>query len=233
TATEAQVQLVGNLNRSPVRLDAMIKDPLRFREAMSALHAIVGSDYRYVPKDRTAYAAFVRMRRQTASGSVWQAHQAYFSFLLRNDPGAALILDPVVTVHPDQVFFEVFSKDEGTYAKLGVDRGGRSRGPVTFGTTNIDFSQSLYDGIQQMRSYRRTRLRSARCDQLATPGPGPRARCWRSGSTCRLLAAGFYKCSRPPLPTDTLAVAAVDSSLLRHLRCTPTTRASGAACGSS
>lgn len=121
TPGEAHMALFGELHRPPVRLDATVKDPLRFREAMSALYAIVGSDYRYVPKDRTAYAAFVRMRRQSAGLGVWQARQAYFSFLLRNDPAAFVLLDPVVTVHPDQVFFEVFSKDEGTYAKLGVD----------------------------------------------------------------------------------------------------------------
>ena len=40
--------------RWPVRFAAHVKDPLRFREALSALYAVVGSDYRYVPKDRTA-----------------------------------------------------------------------------------------------------------------------------------------------------------------------------------
>src|SRR3954447_2593118 len=121
TESEASLALYGDLRRPPVRMSAVVRDPLRFREAMSALYAIVGSDYRYVPKDRAAYAAFVRMRRQSAGLSVWQAQQAYFSWLVRNAPSATLPLDPVVTVHPDQVFFEVFSKDEGTYAKLGVD----------------------------------------------------------------------------------------------------------------
>ena len=118
----ARLALAGNLSRDPVRLEATIKDPLRFREAMSALYAVVGSDYRYVPKDRTAYLAYLRMRRESASLGVWQAQQAYFSWLLRNDPLAFVILDPVITVHPDQVLFEVFSKDEGTYARLGIDR---------------------------------------------------------------------------------------------------------------
>jgi hypothetical protein len=147
---EARVSLVGDLRRPPVRLDAVVRDPLRFREALSALHAVVGSDYRYVPKDRAAYAAFVRMRRQSAGLSAWQSQQAYFSFLLRNDPSAPLILDPVVTVHPDQVMFEVFSKDEGTYAKLGIDRAALDvNGEPAYGTTNIDFSQALFDGCSR------------------------------------------------------------------------------------
>src|SRR5207253_8612523 len=105
----AQVELFGNLDRPPVKFEARIKNPLRFREALSALYAVVGSDYRYVPKDRTQYIAYTRMRREAAGLGVWQAQQAYFSWLLRNDPGAFLILDRIISVHPDQVLFEVFS----------------------------------------------------------------------------------------------------------------------------
>lgn len=31
------------------------------------------------------------------------------------------ILDPVITVHPDRVFFEAFSRDQSVYASLIVD----------------------------------------------------------------------------------------------------------------
>lgn len=48
-----QVALPGNLLRPPVNLQGRIKYPLRFREALATLYAVVGSDYRYVPKDRT------------------------------------------------------------------------------------------------------------------------------------------------------------------------------------
>jgi hypothetical protein len=215
--------LATNLKREPVRLHATVKDPLRFREAMSALHAIVGSDYRYVPKDRTAYAGFVRMRRQSQNLGVWQAQQAYFSWLVRNAPGASLPLDPVVTVHPDQIAFEVFSKDEGTYAKLGVERGALEvEGAVAFGTTNIDFSQSLYDGVQQMRSYRRTRLTiGPEAIKLATPEAGPKGEVLEKRiNVPDSWLRGFLQVqSAAALPTDTLAVAPVDLyNLLRHLR---------------
>lgn len=53
----------------------------------------------------------------------------------------------------------MFSKDEGTYAKLGVDLSAFELAyQPTCGTTNIDFSPTLYSGIEQMRSYRQTRL---------------------------------------------------------------------------
>src|SRR3954447_5441959 len=122
TEDAARLALAGDLRRDPVRFEGTIKEPLRFREAMAALYAVVASDFRYVPKDRTAYLAYSRMRRESSGLNVWQAQQAYFSWLLRNDPTAFVMLDPVITVHPDQVFFEVFSKDEGAYAKLGIER---------------------------------------------------------------------------------------------------------------
>ena len=50
----------------PGRFEATIKEPLRFREAMAALYAVVASDFRYVPKDRTAYLAYTRMRRESS-----------------------------------------------------------------------------------------------------------------------------------------------------------------------
>ena len=70
-----------------------------------------------------------------------------------------LVLDPIVTVHPDRLIFEVFSKDEGAYAQLGVDWSAfEVAGTPSYGTTNIDYSKGLFDGVQRMRSYRPTRL---------------------------------------------------------------------------
>jgi len=72
----ARLELAGNLRRDPVRFEATIKEPLRFREAMAALYAVVASDFRYVPKDRTAYLAYSRMRRESSSLNAWQAQRA-------------------------------------------------------------------------------------------------------------------------------------------------------------
>lgn len=154
-----RLALFGNLNRDPVSFDAIVKDPLRFRDALAALYAVVGSDYRYVPKDRTAYHAYRRMKSQSANLGAWQAQQAYFDWLARNDPHAFLILDPVISVHPDKLFLEVFSKDEGTYANLSVSMDAFDvQGKTVCGTTNIDFSPSLFEAIEQFRSYRESRL---------------------------------------------------------------------------
>ncbi len=159
TEEDVQIHLFGNLYRDPVDADARICSPLRFREAMSALHRVVSSDFRYIPKDRTAYLAYLRLKRESASMNAWNARHAYFSWLARNDPGAWMILDPVVTVHPDMVIFEVFSKDEGTYAMLGMTKDAfEFKNSPVCGTTNIDFGNELFSGIQNMRSFRNTRL---------------------------------------------------------------------------
>jgi ABC-type multidrug transport system ATPase subunit len=82
-----------------VRFEGRVKNPLRFREALSALYSVVGSDFRYAPKDRTQYIAYLRLKRDAAPLGVWHAQQAYFDWMLRNDPNALTILDPVVSVH--------------------------------------------------------------------------------------------------------------------------------------
>lgn len=216
----SRLALAGDLRRDPVRFEARIKDPLRFREAMSAVYAVVAGDHRYVPRDRTAYLAYQRMRRESSGLNAWQSQQAYFSWLLRNDPTAFVVLDPVISVHPDQILFEVFSKDEGAYAKLGVDLDAfDAAGAATFGTTNIDFSQALFQGLQQMRSYRETRLSIGQEGvKLATAAAGEVLE--KQIRVPDSWLRGFLQVqSSAALPRDRFALAPVDLyNALRHLR---------------
>jgi hypothetical protein len=55
TPQHQTLRLVPNLARDPVAFDGPLKHPLRFREAMSALHDTVISDLRFKKKDKTAY----------------------------------------------------------------------------------------------------------------------------------------------------------------------------------
>jgi predicted DNA-binding WGR domain protein len=216
----AVVELFGNTERPQVRFEAKINRPLRFREAMSALYAVVGSDYRYVPKDRTQYIAYLRLKRDVAPLGVWQAQQAYFAWMLRNDPSAASILDPVITVHPDQVMFEVFGKDESTYACLAFKRDAFvESGPATFGSTNIDFSDALYASIQQVRGYRDTTIAIGHDGVKVVTGP-------RSGVLEKKIQIpdswlrGFLQVqSAATLPFDHVRLAPMDLyNVLRFLR---------------
>src|SRR4051812_47022348 len=62
-----ELRLVPNLARDPVAFDGPLAKPLRFREAMSALHDTVISDLRFKKKDKTAYKTWkADQARQTA-----------------------------------------------------------------------------------------------------------------------------------------------------------------------
>jgi predicted ArsR family transcriptional regulator len=72
----------------------------------------------------------------------------------------AEILDPVITVHPDRVFFEAFSQDQSAYGALIVDpKLFDTLGEVVTGTTNIDFSAWLWGALGEMRTSRSTTFR--------------------------------------------------------------------------
>ncbi|TDR93322.1 SWIM zinc finger family protein [Enterovirga rhinocerotis] len=89
----------------------------------------------------------------------YKAQQKYFNWLYTADRDAWIVLDPVITVHPDEVFFECFSLDESTYGRLSCDHDVFERiEDMACGTTNIDYSHALYDEFQKIRSYRDTTL---------------------------------------------------------------------------
>ncbi|HTU21873.1 MAG TPA: hypothetical protein VMG10_27795 [Gemmataceae bacterium] len=190
------VSLAPNLRRDRVGFSGTLWQPLRFREAVSALHDIVVSDLRYRPKDRSAYQAFLaeqqerenalrRGARQAARAELfsrqpepmppglekrfkqlretyWNARLKYSDYLSRHDPELWRMLvpcDPVITVAPDVLFFECFSKDESSYGCLTVERNAfRAEEKVALGTTNVDYSWTLYEEFQKLRSYRSTRF---------------------------------------------------------------------------
>ncbi len=190
-ASSSQMSFVPDASREPTFLRATLREPVAFREAISAMHDVVVQDLRWMPKDRQAYKAWraqqdeydfdqVLADREEVRGRIeslyqemnalWQeqqrrekafteARQRYFDYLYKRDYTAWLVLDPVITVHPDEVFFECFSKDESTYARLSAGfECFRDLDEVGYGTTNIDYSQGLYDAFQQLRSYKKTRF---------------------------------------------------------------------------
>lgn len=76
------------------------------------------------------------------------------------DDYLARILDPVITVHPDRLWFEAFTQDLGAYASLRVDPSVfATEGEVRCGTTNIDFTAWLWGALGEMRSSRATHFR--------------------------------------------------------------------------
>lgn len=98
-------------------------------------------------------------RRSARWQSFYNARSAYFKYLYDKFRDLWFVLDPVITVHPDEVFFECFSEDESSYGRLGANyevfKNVRER---SFGTTNIDYSAALYDEFQKIRTYKKTKF---------------------------------------------------------------------------
>jgi hypothetical protein len=88
-----------------------------------------------------------------------KAQQAFFQYVYEKERDVWFVLDPVITVHPDEVFFECFSEDEASYGRLGVGyEVFKNIQDFACGTTNIDYSAQLYNEFQKIRSYKTTRL---------------------------------------------------------------------------
>ncbi|WP_057760241.1 hypothetical protein [Psychrobacter sp. P11G3] len=153
------VALFAQLNRSEVNFHGKVKSPLVFRDSLLALFDVVSSDYRYVPKDRSAYTVFMQMRRASSNKNLFTAQRDYFTWLFDNDPLAFCILDPIIQVHEQGVSFEVFSRDEGCYAQLTLTNEiFEQNTKPTLGTTNIDYSTALFNGIEKIRDHQQTIL---------------------------------------------------------------------------
>ena len=99
----------------------------------------------------------LRQRSSKRSQAYYQAVSRYFDYLYQKDRDAWFVLDPVITVHPDEVFFECFSQDESSYGRLGASyEVFKNVGDFACGTTNVDYSASLYDEFQKIRTYKST-----------------------------------------------------------------------------
>jgi len=192
-----ELSFAPNLSRPKVFFDAELALPVRFREAVGALHEVVVGDLKAKKKDRSAWEAWKKQQQANEEGLrravgdaaereallrfaeepippglerdfqrqhqiYWRARRKWAAELAQSDPAmfrALVPCDPVVTVAPDVVFFECFSKDESSYGCLSIDRGAfKSGGEQGLGTTNVDYSLALYEHFQTLRSYRPTRL---------------------------------------------------------------------------
>lgn len=110
-------------------------------------------------QELTTKLADANRRRAARLAPFYKARQNYFDWLYTSDRDAWIVLDPVITVHPDEVFFECFSIDESTYGRLGASLDVfQNVGAFACGTTNIDYSTPLYEEFQKIRSYKTTRF---------------------------------------------------------------------------
>lgn len=101
----------------------------------------------------------LQARKSKLMKPFYDAQSKYYNYLYQTNRELWIALDPVITVHPDRVFFECFSRDESSYASLSCSHNVFDHiGDFACGTTNIDYSESLYGEFQKIRDYKSTRL---------------------------------------------------------------------------
>ncbi len=102
----------------------------------------------------------VNAEQQKVMGPFNKSKRDYFNYIYKRDYDAWFVLDPVITIHPDEIFFECFSQDESTYGKLGCNYNVFKKiNEFECGTTNIDYSQALYNEFQKIRDYKETEFK--------------------------------------------------------------------------
>lgn len=168
----ARVRLAGAKQRPRVRWRGAVKDPIALREALLALHEVVIADFRWKPPEsRHEFEAWLQgwldLHGAAERARVGAERRRALEYRWAEQRGAGqpsvgwVVLDPVVSVHDDQVSFEAFSRDGGAYARVGVDRSALEEppgDPVVLGTTNVDFSSGFYEAVRRLRSIWRTEL---------------------------------------------------------------------------
>ncbi len=99
----------------------------------------------------------LRARKDSVLAPFYLARRRYFDWLYTANRDAWFVLDPVITVHPERLLFEAFSQDESSYCAVSLphDVFERTAG-MACGTTNIDYSASLFEEFQKIRDYKAT-----------------------------------------------------------------------------
>jgi hypothetical protein len=124
-------------------------------ESVAAERQEVSRHIKELQSELNALNQLSHKRMKPFNEAMWKFRQ--YAWLKNLD--VRFILDPVITVHPDEVFFECFSRDESSYGRLGASyEVFRDVGEFSCGTTNIDYSSKLYDEFQKIRTYKQTRF---------------------------------------------------------------------------
>lgn len=118
--------------------------------ALLGLSADGTRQVRFKGKVKTESTFLLRTVLRTLGDVIWSPQHSV-------DFGPSNPLDPVITVHPDHIFLEVFSQDQGVHALVTLDRElFETEGKVLCGTSNIDYTSWLWGALGEMRSSRTT-----------------------------------------------------------------------------
>jgi hypothetical protein len=130
-----------------------VKDPELFRDAWLTAVAVRESDLRYKGKDRAAYLAYLMKKGKKATKAIWEAQRAFLDHAYADDTPRPRGLDPLLTVDPDEISLEVFSRDESAYARLAFASEFFDDRTAAHGTSFADLSPALAEQLERARTY--------------------------------------------------------------------------------
>jgi hypothetical protein len=156
--THVRLALDSGRGRGTVGVRGRVREPALFRDALMTAAAILESDLRYTGRDRTAYLAYLMKKGKKATAAIWEAQKQFLDKSLSDDTKKTGVLDPVLTVHPDEVSLEVFSRDESAYARLAFSNDLFADREAAHGSTFIDLSRGVIDQIDRLRPYTKVSL---------------------------------------------------------------------------
>ncbi len=152
-AAGSRLDLALEGGRAEVGLTGKVKNPELFRDAFLAAIDVMRSDLRYKGKDRTAYLAHLMKQGKRATAAIWEAQKSYLEGAYADETPRPRGLDPVLTVDPDEVSLEVFSRDESAYARLAFASELFEGRGAAHGTTLADLSAPFVEQLERVRTY--------------------------------------------------------------------------------
>lgn len=145
--------------------------PALLRDAWLTAAAVRESDLRHRARDRSAYLAHLAAHGKRASKAVWEAQKQYLDQAYDGATPRGRGLDPVLTVDPDEVSLEVFSRDESAYARLALDNALLSDRAASHGSSYADLSPALVEQLLRLRAYQPLTLDATSRATGAEPRP--------------------------------------------------------------
>ena len=204
-AEASRVLLALEGSRGTVGLRGRVREPALFRDALAAALGVLASDLRYRGRDRTAYLAYLMKQGKRATAQIWEAQKAFLDASLQSEEQKDTVLDPVLTVDPDQVSLEVFSRDESAYARLAFDNGLFDGREAAHGSTFLDVPADLLNRVDRLRTYVPLSL------EAHVALPSREARAPRNVEVPHAWLRGFLQVqSAATLPATTCTLAPID-----------------------
>ncbi len=149
----AEVTLGVDGSRGPVGLRGTVKAPALFRDALMTAFDVLGSDLRYKRKDLATYLAYLTKQGKKATKEIWDAQKKFLEQQLGNEEQPKHVLEPVVTVSPDELSLEVFSRDESSYARLSLPSSVFENREAAHGTATLNLDEAFVARFERMRSW--------------------------------------------------------------------------------